>query len=259
MNGEVTLHALTDIPDVTANDDLAALLVGAINRSDGGVEDGAVLAIAQKIVSKAEGRYVHLAEVQPSARARSLARKVNKDARKVQTILDESRTVVRANPPRADASEGILITEHRLGMICANAAVDESNIDQEDSILLLPIDPDASARRLRNALSARLGIDIGIVITDTFGRPWRRGLVDFAIGVAGVPALVDLAGTTDAYGRELKATIPAVGDAIASAAGLLMAKGEKSPAILFHGLGLQTNSDSTARELLRPETEDLFR
>lgn len=259
MNSGISLHALTGIPDIKPGDDLAALLAEAVTRSGHDVQDGNVLAIAQKIVSKAEGQYVSLSEVQPSEYATTLAHKLNKDPHKIQVILDESRSIVRANPPRSDATQGILITEHRLGLICANAAVDESNIDRDGSVLLLPVDPDASARRLSQSLSETFGVDLGIVITDTFGRPWRRGLVEFAIGVAGLPALVDLAGTEDAYGRALNATIPAVADEVAAAAGLLMAKGGKSPAILCHGLNLQTDPASSGQDLIRPETEDLFR
>lgn len=259
MTSGISLHALTGIPDIKPGDDLSALLAEAVTRSGHEVQDGAVLAIAQKVVSKAEGQYVSLAEVQPTEHATTLARKLNKNPRKVQVILDESRSIVRANPPRPGANEGILITEHRLGLICANAAVDESNIDRDGCVLLLPVDPDASARRLSRSLSDTFGVDLGIVITDTFGRPWRRGLVEFAIGVAGLPALVDLAGTEDAYGRALNATVPAVADAIAAAAGLLMTKDKKSPATLFHGLDLQPDSASTGQDLIRPETEDLFR
>lgn len=259
MSQEITLRVLERVPEIEPGDDLANVLAHAAGKSGLAIHNGDVLVIAQKIVSKSEGRYVHLPDIQPTQEARDLARRVNKDPRKVQVILDESRQVVRAAPRRGDQAEGVLITEHRLGFICANAAVDESNIDRPDSLLLLPAEPDASARRLQQALATLLGAELGIVISDTFGRPWRRGLVNVAIGVAGIPALADLTGSTDAYGRTLKVTVPAFADEIAAASGLVMAKDASTPVVLFNGLRWQADPASSAQDLLRPETEDLFR
>lgn len=259
MNDDTTLRVLRDVPEIEPGDDLAGLLARAARQSGLVIRDGDVWVIAQKIVSKSEGRYVHLPDVHASPETRELAARVHKDPRKVQVILDESRRVVRAAPPRSEQAEGVLITEHRLGFICANAAVDESNINRPDSLLLLPAEPDASARRLQQALAAALDVKLGIVISDTFGRPWRRGLVNVAIGVAGIPALTDLAGSTDAYGRPLRVTVPALADEIAAASGLMMAKDAGTPVVLFQGLNWQDDPTSSAQDLLRPETEDLFR
>lgn len=259
MSNEIALRILQGVPDIEPGDDLAGLLGRAVEHWGLTIRDGDVLVVAQKIVSKSEGRYVHLPDIQPSQQARELAERVNKDPRKVQVILDESRRIVRAAPPRGDHAEGVLITEHRLGFICANAAVDESNIDRPDSVLLLPAEPDASARRLQQALASVLGAELGVVISDTFGRPWRRGLVNVAIGVAGIPALADLTGSADAYGRTLKVTVPALADEIAAASGLLMAKDAGTPVVLFRGLRWQADPATSAQDLLRPETEDLFR
>lgn len=259
MSSEIALRVLQGIPEIEPGDDLARLLVETARQSEFAIRDGDILVIAQKVVSKSEGRYIHLPDVLASPEAHDLAGRVHKDPRKVQVILDESRRVVRAAPPRSNQTEGVLITEHRLGFICANAAVDESNIDRPDSLLLLPADPDASARRLQKALAKLLDKELGIVISDTFGRPWRRGLVNVAIGVAGFPALADLTGSTDAYGRTLRVTVPALADEIAAASGLLMAKDASTPVVLFSGLRWQTDPASSAQDLLRPETEDLFR
>lgn len=259
MSREIALRVLQGVPEIEPGDDLADVLAHATEQSGFTICDGDVLVVAQKIVSKSEGQYVYLPDIRPSREAQDLAGRVNKDPRKVQVILDESRRVVRAAPPRGDHAEGVLITEHRLGFICANAAVDESNIDRPDSLLLLPAEPDESARRLRQALTALLGAELGIVISDTFGRPWRRGLVNVAIGVSGIPALADLTGSTDAYGRTLRVTVPALADEIAAASGLVMAKDASTPVVLFNGLRWQADPASSAQDLLRPETEDLFR
>lgn len=259
MSNEITLRVLQGVPGIEPGDDLPGLLAHAARQSKLTVHNGDVLVVAQKIVSKSEDRYVYLPDVQPSQQAYELAARVNKSPRKVQVILDESRRVVRAAPPRDGHAEGVLITQHRLGFTCANAAVDESNINRPDSVLLLPAEPDASARNLKRALASLLGVELGIVISDTFGRPWRRGLVNTAIGVAGIPALTDLTGSLDAYGRRLRVTVPAFADEIAAAAGLLMIKDANTPVVLFRGLRWQADPASSAQDLLRPEKEDLFR
>ena len=229
---------------VRAGDDLAALVLttGVTPRSDD------VLVLAQKIVSKAEGREVRLADVEPGARAEELARETGKDARVVELILQESVRVVRARP-------NLIIVQHRLGHTMANAGIDQSNVSEhgDERALLLPLDPDASAA----ALSARLGCPV--IISDSFGRAWRRGTVGVAIGCAGLPALVDLRGRPDLFGRELHVTLTGFADEIAAAAGLLMGQAaEGQPAVLVRGLRW-TAPACPATELVRPAQEDLFR
>lgn len=256
MTAEMTMRAVPGIPDIEPGDDLRGLLLAALQSAGLTLADGDILVVAQKVVSKAEGRYVRLVDIEPGAEAIGLASELNKDARKVEVILRESDRVVRAARHNG-RSEGLLITQHRLGFVCANAAIDESNIGRPGSVLLLPEDPDASARELRDGIKAATGAEVGVVITDTFGRPWRLGLVNVAIGLAGVPAVVDLTGGEDAFGRTLSATMPAFADEIAAASGLLMGKDSKQPVMLFRGLSW-VESTSSARDILRPEEEDLF-
>ncbi|MFC6669888.1 coenzyme F420-0:L-glutamate ligase [Marinobacterium aestuariivivens] len=255
--GEVALQALPGIPDIEPGDDLARLLIESLERAGMALRDGDILVIAHKVVSKAEGRIVRLCDVEPGAEALRLAAEVGKDPRKVEVILRESTRVVRA-VKRAQQSEGTLIAEHRLGFICANAAVDESNVGSAETVILLPEDPDRSARRLCERLERHFGVRVGVVITDTFGRPWRMGLVNVAVGLARVPSQVSLIGGRDAFGRELSVTVPALADELAAASGLLMSKDGKTPAILFRGVDWQP-VHSRARDLVRPPQEDLFR
>ena len=230
---------------VQVGDDLAALLSAAMARAGLAPEPGDVLAIAQKIVSKAEGRSIALASVAPSQAARDLAAQTGKDARLVELILSESERVVRARP-------NLIIVKHRLGFVMANAGIDQSNVGEEGHALLLPRDPDASAA----ALAARLGLPV--VITDSFGRAWRRGTVGVAIGAAGLPALQDLRGRPDLFGRTLMVSITGFADEIAAAAGLVMGQGaEGQPAVLLRGLAW-SGAVNPAAELLRPAQEDLF-
>ena len=255
--GKVSLHALKGLPDIHPDDDLAGILIENLKRRDTPLQDGDILVIAHKVVSKAEGQLVALADVTPSAEALELAEKIHKDPRKVEVILRESTRIVRAMK-RPDQQEGTLIAEHRLGFICANAAVDESNVGREDTVILLPKDPDASAKRLCSRLEDAFGVRLGVVITDTFGRPWRLGLVNVAIGLAQVPARIDMAGERDAFGRELSVTMPALADELAAASGLVMGKSDKTPAVLFSGVEWQS-CDSSAGQLIRPQQEDMFR
>lgn len=247
--------ALDGIPVVAAGDDLTALAIAALDRS--GVQPKAqdVLVVAQKIVSKSEGRAVELSSVTPGARAIEVARTVNKDPRLVELILSESRRIVRQGPD-------VLIVEHRLGFVGANAGVDQSNVGPQDGIeraLLLPIDPDASAERMRAGLVRHFGIDIGVVINDSFGRPWRLGTSGVALGVAGLPAVKDLRGRPDLLGRPLRVSISAFADEIAAAASLLMGQGDEGrPMVIVHGLTWH-EPPSPATALLRPADEDLFR
>jgi coenzyme F420-0:L-glutamate ligase/coenzyme F420-1:gamma-L-glutamate ligase len=253
---QILMRALEGIPEVQPGDDLGALVLEALPRSGLALEDGDILVVAHKVVSKAEGRMVNLATVEPGAEAVALARELKKDPRKVEVILGESDEVLRArrHPGRP---EGVLICRHRLGFICANAGVDESNVPGADWVVLLPEDPDASARNLRDQLERATGRKPGVVVTDTFGRPWRRGLVNVALGLAGVPAVVDAAGTLDAQGRTLTATAPAVADELAAAAGLLMDKAGQTPVVLVRGVRWGETGDS-GRDLLRGRAENLF-
>ncbi|MBB3770219.1 coenzyme F420-0:L-glutamate ligase/coenzyme F420-1:gamma-L-glutamate ligase [Angulomicrobium tetraedrale] len=245
------LLALDGLPLVQPGDDLAGLIAAALDRAGLVLRDGDVLVVAQKIVSKAEGRRVALADVTPTARAGALAQEVGKDARLVELILRESRRVVRQSP-------GVLIVEHRLGLVMANAGIDQSNVE-DGFALLLPEDPDASAERLRARLVPDAAMRIGIVINDSFGRPWRRGTVGTAIGAAGLPALVDRRGEADLFGRPLQVTMIALADEIAAGASLLMGPAaEGLPVVLLRGVPWYAPF-SPARALLRPENEDLFR
>jgi len=255
---ELTLSALPDFPEVRAGDDLAALLLERLGASCWTLRDSDVVVLAQKIVSKAEGRHVNLADVVPSARALALAEHVHKDPRLVELILSESNRIVRA-------AKDVLIVEHRLGFIMANAGIDQSNVgageggEGAEYALLLPFDPDASAARVRAALELHTGRAVGVIINDSFGRPWRMGTVGVAIGVAGWPATLDLRGRPDRYGRALRVTVVGHADEIAAAASLLMGQSnEGRPVVVLRGLNAGA-APSEARSLLRPVAEDLFR
>ncbi len=249
------LFAVPDLPVVRPGDDLAALVAAGLARAGRALEPGDVVVVAQKIVSKAEGRFVELAAVAPSPAAEQLAGAVGKDPRIVEVILSESRRVVRSRP-------NLLIMEHRLGFVMANAGVDHSNVTplgEPDRLLLLPLDPDGSAERLRAALAARLGVEAAIVISDSFGRPWRRGTVGVAIGSAGLPALVDMRGRPDMFGRTLEVTVVGLADEVAAAAGLLMGQADEArPVVVVRGLRW-TAPVVPAGELVRPPAEDMFR
>jgi coenzyme F420-0:L-glutamate ligase / coenzyme F420-1:gamma-L-glutamate ligase len=251
----VTLTPIPGIPLVRPRDDLAELLILACERQEISPEEGDVLVLAQKVVSKAEARYIDLATVVPSAQAQSLAAEVEKDPRLVEVILGESRRVVRRRP-------GILIVEHRLGFVMANAGVDRSNVDPEagaEPVLLLPRDPDGSAATLLARLSAHFGKPFAVIISDSWGRAWRRGTVGVALGAAGLPAVMDLRGRPDLFGHELRVTETGFADEIASAASLLMGQAaEATPAVLVSGLSWSAPS-MPASALLRPPEEDLFR
>jgi coenzyme F420-0:L-glutamate ligase/coenzyme F420-1:gamma-L-glutamate ligase len=253
--GRLELLALPGLPMVKAGDDLAALLAEAYARGSISPQPGDVLALAQKIVSKAEGRTVDLATVTPSPRAVTLAAEVQKDPRLVELILSESVRVVRSRP-------NVLIVEHRLGFVMANAGIDQSNVAPVDGVeraLLLPVDPDGSAARLRDALGQRLGSPPAVIITDSFGRAWRRGTQGIAIGAAGLPALLDLRGNPDLFGRTLQVSISGFADEIASAASLVMGQGDEAqPAVLVRGLSWSAE-DNPASNLVRPANEDMFR
>jgi len=246
----ITATALAPLPEVRAGDDLAGLLIAA---SDG-FRDGDVLVVAHKVVSKAEGRVRALADVAPDERARSLAAEHDKDPRVVQVVLDETDELVRAQ-------RGVLICRTRHGFVCANAGVDASNAPDDETVVLLPRDPDASARALRAALRARAGAALAVVVSDSFGRAWRHGQCDVAIGCAGLAPLEDWRGRRDGRGRELRATWIAVADEAAAAADLARAKDSRQPAVVVRGLHAHVTGDDGpgAAALVRPPEEDLFR
>jgi coenzyme F420-0:L-glutamate ligase/coenzyme F420-1:gamma-L-glutamate ligase len=251
----LTLTALPGIPMVEPGADLAAIILDGVARAGETLRDRDVLVVAQKIVSKSENRYVDLRTIVPSEQASALAREVDKDPRLVEVILGESSEVVRYRT-------GVLVVAHRLGFVLANAGVDQSNITHEDEldrVLLLPVNPDASAARLRDALRDRAGVDVGVIVNDSLGRPWRNGTVGVALGAAGVQCLQDLRGTPDLFGRTLRVTEVGVGDELASAASLLMGQaGESTPVILARGVDLG-DSWAGASALLRSKSMDLFR
>jgi coenzyme F420-0:L-glutamate ligase/coenzyme F420-1:gamma-L-glutamate ligase len=251
----ITLTAIAGIPMVRPGDDLAALLITACEHSALAPLDGDVVVVAQKIVSKAEGRYVDLAGVRPSPRAEELATQVDKDPRLVEVILRESRRVVRHRP-------GVLIVEHRLGYVMANAGVDRSNVDPEtgtEPVLLLPHDPDASAAALCEKLAGYFHAKLAVIISDSWGRAWRHGTVGVALGAAGLPALLDLRGRPDLFGHELRVTQSGFADEIAGAASLLMGQAnEAQPAVLVRGL-TWSQAPEPATALIRVANEDLFR
>ncbi len=255
MPPSVTLTALPGIPDVQTGDDVAALLVTALDNAGITLEPGDILAVAQKIISKAEGRSVRLADVEPSAEALDVAARAMKDPRLVELMLRESDEVSRLRP-------GLVITRHRLGFTSANAGIDRSNVaqgDEDETVLLLPVDPDGSAAQLREALGEQLGVWPGIVITDSHGRPFRLGTVGVALGVAGLPALWDRRGEDDLYGFSLQHTDVGVADEIAAAAGLLMGQAaEGLPVVLVRGLQMPS-ADGRASDLVRPKEFDLYR
>jgi coenzyme F420-0:L-glutamate ligase / coenzyme F420-1:gamma-L-glutamate ligase len=249
------LIVVPDFPLIQPGTDLLQLICERAQAGGVGLIDHDVVVIAQKVVSKAEGRYVDLAAVKPGEQALALSRDVRKDARLVEVILRESRQVLRRRA-------GVLIVEHRLGFIVANAGVDQSNVDPNqgaEPVLLLPEDPDGSARRLHEGFRERLGKKIGVVINDSFGRSWRLGTVGVALGAVGIPSLMNLRGRPDIYGRRLQVSEIGFADEIAAAASLLMGQAsEATPVIVLRGLH-SGDGDSPASQLLRSPEEDLFR
>jgi coenzyme F420-0:L-glutamate ligase / coenzyme F420-1:gamma-L-glutamate ligase len=243
--------AVEGLPEVQPGDDVAALIAASTAES---VSSDDVVVIAHKIVSKAEGRIKSLADVQPTPRAVELAAAHGKDPRHVQVVLDESKEILRA-------SHGVLICVTRHGFVCANAGVDASNTPAPETLVLLPVDPDGSARRIRAGLAQQLGVAPAVVITDSFGRAWRHGQCDVAIGCAGIAPLEDWRGRPDSVGRELKATVIAIADELAAAADLVRTKDGQQPVILVQGAARHvTASDGPgAAALIRPESRDLFR
>jgi coenzyme F420-0:L-glutamate ligase/coenzyme F420-1:gamma-L-glutamate ligase len=243
LSGELRVIPVRGIPELEEGDDLGALLAEAA-----AFEERDVLVVAQKAVSKVEGRVVSLEEVEPSERARELAG--GEDARRLEVVLRESREIVRSRPP-------LVIAETRHGFVCASAGVDASNAKGPGTLVLLPLDPDASARGLRGRIRELAGVDVGVIVSDSFGRAWRRGTTDVALGIAGIVPLLDLRGVRDSTGYELHATEIAVADEIAGAAELVMGKTEGIPAAILRGLALA--GEGSGIDLVMPRERDLFR
>jgi coenzyme F420-0:L-glutamate ligase/coenzyme F420-1:gamma-L-glutamate ligase len=243
----LTVVPLEGLPELEKGDDLATLLADAAARADG-LQDADVVVVAQKAVSKVEGRVVSLDGVDPSPRARELA--ADRDPRQLEIVLRESARVVRSRPP-------LVIAETTHGFVCASAGVDASNAGLAGAVVLLPLDPDASAARIRESLHELTGADVGVIVSDSFGRAWRQGTTDVALGVAGLTALVDLRGTVDGAGYELHATQIAVADELASAAELVMGKTRGVPAAVIRGLDVR--GEGSGRDLVMPAERDLFR
>jgi coenzyme F420-0:L-glutamate ligase / coenzyme F420-1:gamma-L-glutamate ligase len=247
----ITLTAIEGIPPIDAGDDLASLILRAIERGGLKLEDGDVVLVCEKIVSKAEGRTVDLKDVEPSPLALNYARNWDKDPRLIEVVLRQTNRIVRND-------RGVLIVETGPGWVCANAGVDESNTLADDRAILLPADADASARAIRDRLQSLSGAEIAVIVTDTFGRPWREGLTEVCIGVAGLDPMLDLRGTADLGGRPLNHTVVAVADELAAAAGLLMRKASGIPAVLVRGYQFESHPGG-AKALIRPAQTDLFR
>ncbi|MCL5287239.1 MAG: coenzyme F420-0:L-glutamate ligase [Acidobacteria bacterium] len=247
----IEIIGLRSLPEIFPGDDLARLVIAASEREGAGLQRGDVIVVAQKIVSKAEGRMMNLRGVAPSALARQWAKELRADARFIEVVLRESKRVVRM-------SERVLLAETHHGFVCANAGVDHSNIPKAGWVSCLPRDPDASARRLVRGIRAWRKISVAAIISDTFGRPWRLGLTNAAIGAAGLRVLEDWRGRQDAHGRVLRATVLAVADELASAAGLAMSKNAQVPVVIVRGYRFRAGRES-ARQLIRPAAEDMFR
>ena len=239
----IEITSVEGLPEIRPGDDLAALIAGRAE-----LRDGDVLVVAQKVVSKAEGRVVRLADVEPSDEARRLAGE--QDPRRIEVVLRESARIVRARPP-------LIIAETRHGFVCASAGVDASNAPEPGTVVLLPEDPDASAALLRERLGELTGSEIGVIVSDSFGRAWRRGTTDVAIGLAGIRPLLDLQGERDPVGYELHATVIAVADELAAAAELVLGKTAGTPAAVIRGV--DARGEGSAREFVIPEERDLFR
>ena len=250
----VEIVALEGVPDISEGDDLCQVVLDACEATGLAPEPGDILVVAQKIVSKAEGRLVHLATVTPSPRAERLARETGKDARTMELILSEAEEVMRTRP-------GLIVVRHRLGYVLANAGIDASNVESggEERVLMLPRDPDGSAASLRDEIARRTGVAPGVIVSDSLGRAWRIGTVGTALGAAGVTALADLRGKPDMFGRPLMVSEVGLADQIASAAALAMGEAdERRPVALVRGLA-DASDDSSAADLIRPREFDLFR
>lgn len=247
----ITIIPVDGMPEVRPGADVPALILAALEAGGLALEAGDILAVAQKVVSKSEGRLRRLADVIPGDEAKRMAADSGKDARLIQAVLDETVRVVRWK-------RGVLIVETRHGFVCANAGVDHSNAGARDTLVLLPVDPDGSAARIRGRIRELTGVDVPVVVTDTFGRAWREGHLNVAIGISGIPALRRYVGQFDPEGYELRVTEIAIADEIAAATELVMGKLDRRPAAIVRGLRLAGESE-TAREYVRPMAKDMFR
>ncbi len=253
----VSLIPLKEIPSVNEGDNIADLILSSISKNGLEVVDGDIFVIAQKIISKSEGRVINIEEVTPSPFAENLAKEISKDPRLVEVIFGETKRIIKMD--QRIKNKGRLIVETRGGIICANAGVDLSNVSPEGHYAtLLPVDPDESALRIRKEIELRSKKNVAVIITDTVGRPWREGLVDIAIGCSGIKAIDDQRGSKDHYGLELNATVMATADQLAAAAGLLMGKADGIPVIIVRGVKYNREGKG-AKELIRKPEEDLFR
>jgi coenzyme F420-0:L-glutamate ligase/coenzyme F420-1:gamma-L-glutamate ligase len=257
VSGRLSAVALPALPEIRPGDDLGHLIADAwrtlmADEADLAPAAGDVVVVTQKVVSKAEDRIVDLTTIEPRPEAVAWARRWDKDPRQVEVVLRESAEIVRQE-------HGVIISRTRHGFVCANAGVDASNVGAEDVVTLLPEDPDASAQGLHAALLAELGVAIGVVISDSFGRPWRLGITDVALGVAGFAPLADLRGGVDTEGREMKATVVAVADQLASTAELTSGKTSRRPVVLIRGVELPPGPGSIADDVVMPTGQDLFR
>ena len=251
MSSEIRLIPIRGIPEIRPGDDLGKMIARAAEKAQFNLSDGDIITVAQKIISKAEGRLVNLESVTPSDLANEIASRQQRDPRLVEVILNESSNIVRSD-------DRVLITETKHGFVCANAGVDRSNVVGKDWVSLLPVAPDDSALLLKTRLAELLKVNVGVIITDTFGRAWREGLTNAAIGIAGLKPLKDLRGKTDDHGKELSATVLAIADEIAAASGLLMRKTARIPAVVMRGYYFD-HGEGSARDLVRPKERDLFR
>ena len=246
----VTIQGIEGLPEIEPGDDLGELIAAACQQQGVTPQDGDVFVVTQKAVSKAEGRFVNLEEVEPSALATQLATQWDKDARHVEVVLRESKRIVKMD-------RGVIICETRHGLVCANAGVDASNVPN-GQLVLLPLDPDASAQGIRAALKEATGADVAVIVSDTFGRPWRAGYTEVAIGVAGMLPIIDYVGQTDTHGRELKVTIICIADELASAAEMVTGKINRVPVAHIRGYAVP-RGEGSAREIVRAAEMDLFR
>jgi coenzyme F420-0:L-glutamate ligase / coenzyme F420-1:gamma-L-glutamate ligase len=253
----LTITSLKDIPLIRRDDNLADIVLDSLGKMDIELQENDILVLAQKIVSKAEGRLVNLTTVTPSSKAIELAQKTEKDPRVVELILQESNEIVRTRV-------GAIIVEHKLGFVCANAGIDHSNVagdgDQgEEYVLLLPVDPDQSAKQIRHAIKRKINKNIGVMIIDSHGRAWRNGTVGLCIGLSGIPALIDERGWKDLFGYTLKITVVGIADELAAAASLMMGQAnEGTPAVLVRGFPYKL-TEGSLKELIRPKDQDMFR
>ncbi len=252
----VSIIPVIGIPEIQPGDNLVSVVIEATSKNNISIISGDIIVFAQKIVSKSEGRIVKLSDVSPSSFAISLGKTLHKDPRIMEVILGETKRIVKMD--REESCKGRFIVETHIGVICANAGIDASNVSGGDTITLLPLDPDTSARKLVEGFKKELGVEVAVVITDTVGRPWRQGLTEIAIGCWGMKPLKDYKGQKDSKGYELKATVLAIADEIAGAAGLVMGKTDSIPVAIVRGYRYEPGGKG-ARELIRNPEEDLFR